>query len=170
VADRLPLRALAGGAGLALGSMAAAAAELHAEARQLDGRTVEMLALLALGALPAGLLAPIAARRFARSAAGRALWAGGLALFGGVCGQALGFGLHFYLNAYGEHDDIDSLAGILQITFTTAHGALYYVLFGLRLLWPWGLAGVAAVALAATIGPHASRRLRGAARTEVSAA
>jgi hypothetical protein len=170
VAERLAVRALLGGLGLALGSVAAAAAELHAEARPLDERVLEVLVLLALGALPAGLLAPLAARRLARSRAGRALWAGGLALIGGVLGQALVFGLHFYLNAYGEHDDIDSLAGILQITFTTAHGALYYVLFGLRLLWPWGLAGVAAVALAATFGPQPSPSPRRAARTEASAA
>jgi hypothetical protein len=49
------------------------------------------------------------------------------------------FAIEFWWNAYGENQPLWTTRGLLQFGFTSAQGAFYFGVFGLRLFWPWGL-------------------------------
>jgi hypothetical protein len=65
------------------------------------------------------------------------------------------FAIEFWWNAYGDKDPVWTLRGLLQFGFTSAQGAFYFGVFGVRLLWPWGLA---ALVFAALLFPLSERR------------
>jgi hypothetical protein len=114
---------------------------LFAEDHVVDQRMASVLTLfMVAGFLAAVVLGAFAAR--VRRPAGypaRALLVAAGLIVATVALLTGFFAIEFWWNAYGENDPVWTMRGLLQFGFTSAQGAFYFGVFGLRLMWPWGL-------------------------------
>jgi hypothetical protein len=141
-----PLRAFLAGACSAVILALALVAGLVRDARALDAHAAELAGLVALAAFLAGglalLMTDLVAGQARRSV--RAAVAATLVLVFGVPGLVGVYGVHFALNAYGELEG--DAFGLWRFAFVGVQGMAYFVIFGFRLLAPWGILAVASVA------------------------
>jgi hypothetical protein len=110
-----------------------------------DGRASAAGLGLAAGAFLGALVAFWAAEWLVGRPGPAALAAGVAAVPLTGAAQGAIFGLHFYANAYAElSSPVETpFHAFMQLASTSAQGAIYFGIFGLRVLWPYGLAALA---------------------------
>jgi hypothetical protein len=148
------LRRVALAALLASGTAAAVTLRAMADDFPVDGNALTRAMLFAFGLFTAAVPAQWFVDCFVRhNLMARMLLVGTLtaALALAILGTI--FGLHHYVSVFADNDPVWTRVGFLQFAFTAAQGAFYFGVFGLRLLWPWGLAALIAFAVIAGLRP-----------------
>lgn len=136
------------------GTAAAVTLRTIAEDVPIDDHARIRAMLFAFGAFTAAVPAQWFVDRFVpRGLIARMLLVG--ALTAGLALAILGatFGLHHYASVFADNEPIWSRVGFLQFAFTSAQGAFYFGVFGLRLLWPWGPVALVVFAVLAGLRP-----------------
>lgn len=113
------------------------------EERPFDDRTSGVVEMIAVSSLFGGFMGEYLVDRWwpARSALSQGIIASALALTISLVTMIAMNGIIFTLSDFRVHEPVLSIMGMKQLIFTLLFGSGYFVIFGLRLLFPYALFG-----------------------------